>query len=202
MRKFFALLFAFFMAGLAHAQQPDPAQAADHTALRQLLRDAVQSVNQRDYALAEKIIHKPFMATLVTQDHFTGIPKLKAYFEALYTRPMLQMKKIVMSAEADDLSQIYQGTFALTKGATKERYELADGRAFDLGGRWTGVSIKDNGTWKLLAVHMGTNFLDNPVINAIEKSLIWFTLGGLLLGVVLGVGTTWLMMRRKRALAP
>jgi hypothetical protein len=49
-----------------------------------------------------------------------------------------------------------------------ERYELADGRGFDIAGRWTATMIKDNGQWRILAIHAGTNFLDNPVINAIE----------------------------------
>jgi hypothetical protein len=107
------------------------------------------------------------------------------------------MKKAEITADADELSQIYTGTFAVTRGSTKEHYELADGRGFDLKGRWTGVSIKEDGQWKMLAVHTGTNFLDNPVLAAIEKSVAWVGAGagaiGLLIGFLLG---RW---RRRRA---
>ena len=75
-----------------------------------------------------------------------------------------------MDAEADELAQIYTGTFAVARGSTKERYELADGRGFDMQGRWTATAIKEDGQWKVLAIHTGTNFLDNPVINAIERN--------------------------------
>lgn len=159
---------------------------ADHDALRQLKSDAVEAANKRDYTAMQKFLHQPFMTTLVTQDKFTEIGKLKDYFEGLFTRDTLKMKTVTIAAEADGLSQIYEGTFAVNKGSTKEHYELADGRNFDLDGRWTAVSIKDNGEWKLLAVHLGTNFLDNPVLNAIEKSVFWFGAGGAVGGLLVG----------------
>lgn len=169
---------------------------ADHEALRKLKFDAVEAVNNRDYVAMQKFLHQPFMTTLITQDSFTDSGKLKDYFESLFTRESLKMKKATIAAEADDLSQIYEGTFAVTKGSTKEHYELADGRSFDLDGRWTAVSIKDNGEWKLLAVHTGTNFLDNPVLNAIEKSVVWFGVGGVAGGLLVGFAAGWFFRRR------
>jgi LPXTG-motif cell wall-anchored protein len=137
------------------------------------------------------------MTTLVTQDNFTDIGKLKDYFEGLFTRDTLKMKTVSIAAEADELSQIYEGTFAVTKGSTKEHYELADGRKFDLDGRWTAVSIKDNGEWKLLAAHLGTNFLDNPVLNAIENSVFWFGAGGAAGGLLIGFAAGWFFRKRR-----
>ena len=169
---------------------------ADHDALRKLKTDAVEAVNKRDYAEMQKFLHQPFTTTLVTQDNFTDVGKLKNYYEGLFTRDTLKMKTVSIAAEADDLSQIYEGTFAVNKGSTKEHYELADGRKFDLDGRWTAVSIKDNGEWKLLAVHLGTNFLDNPVLNAIEKSVFWFGAGGAAGGLLIGFAAGWFFRRR------
>jgi ketosteroid isomerase-like protein len=170
---------------------------ADHDALRKLKADATQAVNTRDYPAAQKLLHQPFMATLVTQDNFTNFDKLKAYFENLYTRDFLRMKHLTIAAEADDLSQIFEGTFSINKGSTKEHYELADGRVFDMDGRWTAVSLKENGEWKLLAVHSGTNFLDNPVLTAVEKSIIWFATGGVGVGLLIGFAAGWLLRRRR-----
>lgn len=169
---------------------------ADHEALRKLKSDAVEAVNNRDYLTMQKILHQRFMTTLITQDSFTDSGKLKDYFESLFTRDSLRMKRATIAAEADDLSQIHEGTFALSKGSTKEHYELADGRSFDLDGRWTAVSIKDKGEWKLLAVHTGTNFLDNPVLNAIEKSVVWFGAGGAVVGLLVGFVAGWFFRRR------
>lgn len=189
-----ALLLSLFFSAPTHADATGT--QADHDALRQLKASAVEAVNQRDYAALQGILHQPSMTTLVTQDSFTDPGKLKDYFENLFTRDTLRMKEVRIAAEADDLSQIYEGTFALNKGSTKERYTLADGRSFDIDGRWTAVSIKENGQWKLLAVHTGTNFLDNPVLNAIEKSVLWTGAVGAAAGLLIGFAAGWLLRRR------
>lgn len=190
---------AIFLALAAPAPAQTAGTAADHEALRQLKGRVTEALNTRDYATAERLLAKPFMATAVTQDSFTDLAALKAWYEGLYTRDFLRLKSVTLAAEADELSQIHTGTFALTRGSTKERYELADGRAFELAGRWTAVSIRDGAEWKLLGVHTGVNFLDNPVIGAIERSVMWFGLGGGLAGLVAGFGAGWFMRRPRRA---
>jgi ketosteroid isomerase-like protein len=191
-----ALVLSLLFSAPAYAATPGT--QADHDALRKLKSDVTVAANNRDYAAMQKALHQPFMTTLVTQDSFTDFGKLKDYFESLYTRDMLRMKNVSIAAEADELSQIYQGTFAVTKGSTKEHYELTDGRSFDMDGRWTAVSLKENEEWKLLAVHTGTNFLDNPVLNAIEKSVVWFGVGGAAIGLIVGFVFGW-MFRKNRA---
>lgn len=173
-------------------------EQTDQAALRKLKVELAAATNSRDYAALQKLLHQPFMTTLVTQDNFTEMDKLKAYFENLYTRDTLRMKTVSIAAEPDGLSQIYQGTFAVNKGSTKEHYEMADGRSFDMNGRWTAVSIKDNGEWKLLAIHTGTNFLDNPVLSAIEKSVVWVGVAGAAGGLMLGFVAGW-FVRKSRA---
>ncbi|BCO27509.1 hypothetical protein MIZ03_2397 [Rhodoferax lithotrophicus] len=170
----------------------------EHIALRKLKDDLAQAVSKRDFDVAQKVLHQPFMATVVTQESFTDLAHLKSYFDGLFTRSTLRIKDLSITPVADDLSQIYTGTFALTKGATTEHYQMDDGRNFDLKGRWTAVSIKeDDGSWKLLVFHSGVNFLDNPVLNAIEKSVIWFGLGGAGVGLLFGFLGGWLLKRRQ-----
>jgi ketosteroid isomerase-like protein len=192
-RLAFAVALSLLLALPSYAN--DLGSQADHDKLRKLKADITAAVNARDYAAMQALLHQPFMATLVTQDNFTDLGKLKEYFEGLYSRDWLRMKSLSISADADDLSQIYQGTFSINKGTTNEHYELADGRQFDMQGRWTAVSIKENGEWKLLAVHSGTNFLDNPVLGAIEKSVIWFGLGGAAGGLIIGFVAGWWFRR-------
>lgn len=194
-RHILVLLVSLLMSAAAHAQSPGT--RADHEALRKLKGDATEAVNRRDYSAMRKLLRHPFMATVVTQDNFTDFDKLEAYFENLYTRDFLRMKSVSVAAEADDLSQIFEGPFAVTKGSTKERYELADGRTFDMDGRWTAVSLKENGEWKLLAIHTGANFLDNPVIAAIEKSVVWTGLGGAAVGLLAGFAAGWFAKRQR-----
>ena len=56
--------------------------------------------------------------------------------------------------------------------------------------RWTATVIKDGGQWKLLTIHAGTNFLDNPVLAGIEQLSKTYGAvgagGGLILGAFMG----------------
>jgi hypothetical protein len=179
-----AALFLLLGAGAASAQ--DPGQAADHDALRKLKGDVVDAINSRNLEKADTLPHRPFLATVITQESFNDAGKLRAWFEDLFTRRVLRVARIQMQAEADEAAQIYTGTFAVVRGGSKERYELADGRGFDIDGRWTTTAIKENGQWTVLALHDGTNFLDNPVINAIERNTLNIAAIGTAIGAMVG----------------
>jgi ketosteroid isomerase-like protein len=195
-RRLLCVLFAAGLVQAAHAQNPD--NAADHDALRKLKADIEQAIAKRDFDAMKGVLHQPFMATVVTQKSFTELGALKAYYDGLFSRNVPRLKNIAITAEADELSQIVTGTMALTRGATNERYELADGRTFDMNGRWTAMSIKEgDGSWRLMAIHTGIDFLDNPVLLAVEKSVLWFGAGGLVIGLVAGLVGGWLLSRRR-----
>jgi Domain of unknown function (DUF4440) len=176
-------------------------QAADHEALRKLKTDVITAINTRNVQSMDTLLHKPFMSTLITQDSFTDIERLKAYFDGLFTRSVLRINKITMEAEPDEQAQIYTGTFAVARGGTKEVYELGDGRTYTIPGRWTATTIKDNGQWKVLAVHTGVNFIDNPVMTAVEKSTLYFGAGGVAVGAVIGFLLGFLIRRKRQVVA-
>jgi ketosteroid isomerase-like protein len=188
-------LFLLLGANMAMAQ--DATRAADHEALKKLKADVVSAINARNLAGVDALLHKPFLATMITQDSFNDTGKLKGWFEDLFTRKFLRIARIHMEAEADEAAQIYVGTFAVARGSTKERYELADGRGFDIDGRWTATAVKEDGRWTVLAVHSGVNFLDNPVVNAIERHSLTFAAGTAAVGAVIGFLLGFLLRRRR-----
>lgn len=206
----FAALLA--MANPAHAapaSSPAPGQflaqtgtEADHAALRAIKETMTTAINKQDFDAARAIIHEPFLATAITQDSFTDFDAMVGFYKSLFTRDLLRLEKVSIAAEADELSQIYTGTFAVTRGTTQERYDLSDGRGYDIKGRWTATSVKEpDGSWKVLAIHAGTSFLDNPVLGAVEKSLMWFAASGGLLGLLAGFFLGRFTARRKAASA-
>jgi ketosteroid isomerase-like protein len=195
-RCWFVVLLAIALLPTVRAQSPD--NAADHDALRRLKVGIEQAISKRDFDAMKGMLHQPFMATVVTQRSFTDLGTLKEYYDSLFTRDAPRIKNIAITAEADELSQIVTGTVALTRGSTSERYELADGRAFDMKGRWTATSVKEaDGSWRVMAIHAGIDFLDNPVLLAVEKSVLWFGAGGLAIGLVAGALGGWLLTRRR-----
>jgi ketosteroid isomerase-like protein len=172
-------------------------QEADHAALRKLKDDVTNAINTRNLAAVDGMLHKPFLSTVITQESFNETGKLRSWFDDLFSRPLLRLRHFRIEAEADEMAQIYTGTFAVARGSTKERYELADGRGFDFDGRWTATAIKTNGQWKVLAIHAGTNFLDNPVINAIERHTMTLAAISTAMGVFVGFLLGFFLRRRQ-----
>jgi ketosteroid isomerase-like protein len=181
-------------AASAPAPAAAPAGAADQAALRKLKVDITTAISTRDFDATEKVLHKPFMATLITQEAFTTVPQLKQYYDYVLNRATPRLKDMSLAAEVDGDSIVTNGTFAVNKGSTLERYVLEDGRAFDMKGRWTSVSLRQpDGSWKLMAVHTGVNFLDNPVIHAIEQSILWIAVAVGVVCLLLGGALGWLL---------
>jgi ketosteroid isomerase-like protein len=194
-----ALLLLFFGTTMAFAQGGGAGDAADHEALRKLKDDVVAAINAKNLAAIDPLLHKPFLATAITQETFNDATKMRAWFEGLFTRPLLKLSRLHIDAEADELAQIYTGTFAVARGSTKERYEMADGRGFDIQGRWTATAIKENGRWSVLSIHDGTNFIDNPVIGAIERNALNFAFAGGAIGALVGALLGFFIGRRRKA---
>jgi membrane associated rhomboid family serine protease len=68
--------------------------------------------------------------------------------------------------------------------------------------RWTATVVKDtDGQWRILALHIGTNFLDNPILNVAESALKNFAIAGALAGLIIGWLLTFLYMRRRKVSA-
>lgn len=197
--KRLAPLLACLVATPALALDPDPGTEAQHEALRALKDALVETVNTQDFDRLATLTNTPFTATVVTQDHFTDLEAAQAFFDGLFTRKLLRIDSIAFEAEADALSTIYTGTVAVTTGTTVETYALADGRTFDIDGRWTALTVEEPDGWKLAAFHSGTNLLDNPVLAAAGASVTRVAAIVGAVALVLGLVAGWIVGRRGRA---
>ena len=104
-----------------------------------------------------------------------------------------------MGLEADALTEFYADkTFGVVRGSGKEDYVLSDKRFFPMETRWTATVSKDSdGQWRILSLHIGTNFLDNPILSMAENSAKYFAAGGAAVGLLLGLAFGFMWGRRK-----
>jgi hypothetical protein len=66
--------------------------------------------------------------------------------------------------------------------------------------RWTATVIKDtDGKWRILTLHIGTDFLDNPILAVAENSTKYFAMAGGAAGLVLGLLIMFLWGRSRKA---
>ena len=200
MNRFVATLL-LILAGMASvsAQEPDD---AIHEELRAMLQGMQQAINQRKWSDLTPYFHENLRVTTINQEIISERSEITDYFEGWFGEGGF-LATLEMTLTADALTELYgDKTFGIVRGDGLEKYVLADGRPFDMVTRWTATVIKDtDGRWRILALHIGTNFLDNPILGAAESAVKTAGMGGALVGLVLGCFVTFLFMRRRKVQA-
>lgn len=187
-RRFILTVALLSVAPLLAAQETDE---AIHNELRQLLSGIEQAVNSESYGDLAQYFHDSARITTINQEVISSSEEIEPYFDKWFGEGGY-LKSLKMKLEADALTEFYADkTFGVVRGSGDEDYVLSDTRFFPMKTRWTAtVSKNDAGEWRILTLHIGTNFLDNPILDMAEGSVKSVATGagviGLLLGLVLG----------------
>jgi hypothetical protein len=179
------------------ADEPDH---AIHEELRGLLRGIEQAINSEKYGDLAQYFHERPRITTINQEIISSRPEIATYFNKWFG-PGGYLKKLKMTLNADAPTEFYGNkTFGIVRGSGDEDYVLSDKRLFPMKTRWTATVIKDtDGKWRILSLHIGTNFLDNPILSVAENSAKYFAIGGAVVGLAVGVLIGFVWKRRKRA---
>ena len=185
-------------AAAAHAAPMSAADEAIHTELRGLLSTVASAINAEQYERLTPILSEQAHVVLINQDVISHKDQIKPYLDKWFGSGGF-LKSLRVKLEADVLTELSADrSWGMGYGTGVETYTLADGRKFDMPTRWTAVVQKEaDGVWRIRAIHQGTNFMDNPVMDGVvSKTSQWLGLGAAG-GLTLGVLLTWLLMRRK-----
>lgn len=196
MRKCLAAAFLFCTLPVFAADEPDH---AIHEELRAILTTLQQSINSGNFDAMLPVVSPQIQATTITQEALSSRPEVSAYFKKWFG-PGGYLKKLDMKLEADALTQLSPDkSFGLVRGSGVEAYTLADGRRYDMKTRWTAVVAKEpDAKWRLRAIHIGTNFLDNPILNEAESALWKIGAAAAAGGLILGALGGFFFARRKK----
>lgn len=171
---------------------------ADHTALREALKQATAAINDAKFDALKPLLYRKFSMTMINQE-LVGTPaELDDFLKRWFTGPNRLVKSHKMVPAVNELTQIIDGRVGIARGTNDETYEMMRGVSFTFKSRWTATLVKDEGTWKLAAIHSGIDFTDNPVLRAAAGSATWFGFGGLITGV-LGTALVSRLLRRRTA---
>jgi hypothetical protein len=182
---------------LSYAEEEDH---VIHNELRGLLTGIEQAINTAKYEELSPFFHERARITTINQEVISSRSEIPAYFNKWFG-PGGYLKRLEMRLTVDALTEFYgEKTFGIVRGGGEENYVLADGRFFPMRTRWTATVIKDNDAkWRILSLHIGTNFLDNPILAKAEGSLVYAAGAGLVIGLALGALSVFLIMRRKKS---
>ncbi|MDH5178830.1 MAG: DUF4440 domain-containing protein [Gammaproteobacteria bacterium] len=179
------ILVMFLCTGLAGYVSAEEDHAI-HEELRALLQGIQKAVNEERYGDLAPYFHANMRVTTINQEVIAKPEEIKDYFNRWFG-PGGFLKKVEMKLTADAVTELYANkTMGIVRGKGAEDYILSDKRKYAMQTRWTATVIKDSdGKWRILSLHIGTNFLDNPILAEAGSVAKYFGLGGLLVGLVL-----------------
>ena len=158
----------------------------------------VEGMSSGNFSKVAPYLHQPFSGTAISQHVMSTPADVQAYLDEILRKPGALVKSIAISPGVDYPTQIYQGTFGVVRGGNKETYTLTDGRVLDFATRWSATVIKDGGQWKLLSIHAGVNFLDNPILAQAGEAVKTYGAAGAGGGLILGGIIGFLFGRRRK----
>jgi ketosteroid isomerase-like protein len=186
-----AIALAGGLAGPAFAQTPeDPA----HAELRALRTQVLEAITSGDIERTLALVHPNVVVTWQNHEVSRGREGLRDFFQRTGRNAFRGYK---VDPTPDDLTILYGGDTGVSFGGSVGEYQLL-GRSLEFHNRWTATLVKEDGRWLLAAYHVSNNTLDNPLLNAAERSVVWAGALSLAAGVIAGV---IIGRRRKRASA-
>lgn len=178
------------------ADEPDH---AIHEELRGVLTTMQNAINAGKFDDMLPVVSRDVRATPITQEVIDKRDEVPGYFKRWFG-PGGFLKSLQMTLTADALTELSADkTWGLVRGAGLEHYTLADGRIYDMKTRWTAVVQKEgDGKWRLRSIHIGTDFLDNPILTDAKNKAVTVGLAGAGGGVLVGLVLGFLIRRRKK----
>ena len=186
--------FTFF-----NAYAAESTDTAIHQELRSILKQVETAINSENYDAMLPVLSENLRITPINQEYLSSRQDVSAYFNKWFGVDGY-LEKLKISLEPDALTELSSDkTWGLVWGKGVENYILSDDRKFELHTRWTALLVKEeDGHWRIRSIHIGTNFLDNPILAMAENSAKYFAVGGIVIGLFVGFVLARLFRHRNK----
>jgi uncharacterized protein (TIGR02246 family) len=157
-----------------------------------VLRDGItDAMNKKDVNALVTFLHPNVVFTTMNGDVAKGHQGIRDYYTKMMSGPDRVVDSLTVKFNADDLTALYlNDSMGVCYGSTQDVYTLKGGQRMDINARWTATMIKEDGKWLVSAIHYSTNMFNNPVLTAVQKTMMMVGMGcavvGLLLGMMIG----------------
>lgn len=166
------------------AQDP---REPDHQELRRMLTTVRDAVNTQQIDKLEPLMTEHFSIILADAQLVTDLKELKAYYQRLTDPGTGVLKSLTVNPSADELTRFVSPDVGVCHGTSSDTFVLTNGTTRVLPSRWTAVLVKTNGAWKISALQVGANILDNPILDEHKRAAKMIALATAAVGIALAV---------------
>ena len=186
-----ALVFISSIGSNTVAFAADDTREADHVALRALRDKVATAISKQDIKGLASCFAKDFAFTAVNQTVLTNEAQMQEFFDRMFRSSDALVTSLKTEPKADILTRFVDANTGVCYGSSIETYTMKSGQVVEMNVRWSATVVKENGEWKVALAHVGTDFLNNPVLDGakalVKKIGVGAGVGGLVAGGIFGV---------------
>lgn len=157
----------------------------ERSALKGLLGQIESAINDRDIDKLTSVMHRDVMVTFLNGEVARGIPAVRAYFDRMLGSDSAILKQYRTKAKESEPAIII-GNVAMAYGKSKDEFVFADDSVMMFDSLWSTSLMREDGQWRVRQLHFSANVFDNPILAAVEKSILISSIVSLIIG--LGIG--------------
>ena len=179
--------------GQALADAIDP-HAADREALIKVFHEIEAGINDQNVERMVAQMTPDATVTWLNGEVSRGHDQIRAYYQRMVKGPDRILDKYTTAAKIGAHARFF-GDVAVADGSMRDSFFPVTRAPFELSSNWTSTSVKQDGQWKVAALHLSANVFTNDLIEE-AKSAAWKTgIGGAIAGIALGLLIGWLRKR-------
>jgi ketosteroid isomerase-like protein len=173
-------------------------EEADRSALRKISSTYEDALNSNDLAKLKPVLADGFTGVMISGDEIKSFEDLQAFWKKIWD--LVGAGGTYHVKVVTDQTDFF-GDVAVSRGYSEEVFHTAAGKEFAFRPRWTAITRRQNGEWKIYRVQGGINPMDNPIVTEIVGRART-TVGaiGLVAGLVLGFLAGGFLSRKKSPL--
>lgn len=185
-----AMVVPIITFGPSLADPADP-HAADREALITVFHAMEAAINDQNVERMVAQMTPDATVTWLNGEVSRGHDQIRTYYQRMVKGPERILDKYTTAAKIDAHARFY-GDVAVADGSMRDSFIPVARGPFQLDSRWSSVSVKIDGQWKVAAMHLSANVFSNELIEE-AKSAAWKTgIGGAIAGLILGLLVAWL----------
>lgn len=186
--KTLLVVFGLLHAGVALAGEPN--RDSDNIDIIALRGKVAAAISRQDTRMLMECLARDFAFTAVNQVLVTNATQLEELFDRMFRSDKSILISVKTDLKLDIPPRFLDANTGMCYGSSRDICFMRSGKEVEMDTRWSATLVKEDGNWKVAMLHVGTDFLDNPVLDGLEKYASIFGIGagigGLLLGFALG----------------